>query len=129
MTLGQTARPDQSHRPGQSDQPERRRGDYVSQPGSGTEQLAVSSSYTDIANGVTGQNAAAGLSFTLPVAIPPFQARLVRVLWTSNLCLGRGEANGIHTLALRVRVGWFTRTEVIPQQAWYLVGPSRGHCA
>ena len=98
-------------------------------PGSGTEQLAVSSSYTDIANGVTGQNAAAGLSFTLPVAIPPFQARLVRVLWTSNLCLGRGEANGIHTLALRVRVGWFTRTEIIPQQAWYLVGPSRGHCA
>lgn len=98
-------------------------------PGSGIEQLAVSSSYTDIANGVTGQNAAAGLSFTLPVAIPPFQARLVRVLWTSNLCLGRGEANGIHTLALRVRVGWFTRTEIIPQQAWYLVGPSRGHCA
>ena len=98
-------------------------------PGSGTEQLAVSSSYTDIANGVTGQNAAAGLSFTLPVAIPPFQTRLVRVLWTSNLCLGRGEANGIHTLALRVRVGWFTRTEIIPQQAWYLVGPSRGHCA
>jgi hypothetical protein len=87
-------------------------------PGSGTEQLAVSSSYTDIANGVTGQNAAAGLSFTLPVAIPPFQTRLVRVLWTSGLCLGRGEANGIHTLALRVRVGWFTRTEIISQQGW-----------
>jgi hypothetical protein len=98
-------------------------------PGSGTEQLAVSSSYTDIANGVAGQNAAAGLSFTLPVVIPPLQTRLVRVLWTSDLCLGRGEANGIDTLALRVRVGWFTRTEIIPQQAWYLVGPSRGHCA
>ena len=98
-------------------------------PGSGTEQLAVSSSYTDIANGVTGRNAAAGLRFTLPVAIPPLQTRLVRVLWTSDLCLGQGEANGIHTLALRVRVGWFTRTEIIPQQAWYLLGPSRGHCA
>jgi hypothetical protein len=98
-------------------------------PGSATEQLAVSSSYVDIANGFTGQNVAAGLSFTLPVAIPPLQTRLVRVLWTSRLCLGPGEANGIDTLALRVRVGWFTRTEVIPQQAWYLIGPRGRHCA
>jgi hypothetical protein len=97
-------------------------------PGSGTEQLAVSRSYTDVANGIVGQGAASHLSFTLPVSIPPFQSRLVRALWTSNLCLAKGESNGIDTISLRVRVGWFTRTERIPQQGWYLVGPSQGRC-
>ena len=28
-------------------------------------------------------------------------------------------------LYLRVRVGWFTKTEAIPQEAWYRIGPSR----
>jgi hypothetical protein len=32
-------------------------------------------------------------------------------------------------LILRVRVGWFTRTEVIPlSDGFYLIGPSQGHC-
>lgn len=100
-------------------------------PGSGTEQLTVSEgtrSYQDIANGVVGKSAASGLTFTLPMSIPPFQMRIVRVLWTSDLCLGKGESNGINTLSLRVRVGWFTRTERIPQQSWHLVGPSHGRC-
>jgi hypothetical protein len=97
-------------------------------PGSGTEQLTVSRAYTDIANGFVGQDAASGLTFTLPVSIPPFQSRLVRVLWTSDLCLSPGEGNSIGTLALRVRVGWFTRTEIIPQQSWTLIGPSHGRC-
>lgn len=35
---------------------------------------------------------------------------------------------GIDTLNLRVRVGWFTRTEVVQQQGWYLLGPSHGRC-
>ena len=54
--------------------------------------------------------------------------RLVRVLWTSDLCLQRGESNGIDVLYLRVRVGWFTKVEAIPQEAWYLLGPSHGRC-
>jgi hypothetical protein len=97
-------------------------------PGSATEQLAVSRSYTDVGNGFAGQSVAAGIKFGLPVSIPPFASRLVRVLWTSDLCLGKGESNGIGTLSLRVRVGWFTRTEIIPQQGWYLLGPSHGRC-
>ena len=47
------------------------------------------------------------------------------MLWTSDLCLQRGESNGIDVLYLRVRVGWFTKTEAIPQEAWYRIGPSR----
>jgi hypothetical protein len=97
-------------------------------PGSGTEQVTVSRAYTDIANGVVGRSAASGLAFTMPVSIPPFQSRLVRVLWTSDVCLSPGESGGIDQLYLRVRVGWFTRTEIIPQQGWYLVGPSHGRC-
>lgn len=97
-------------------------------PGARAEQLTASSSYTDIANGVVGSTAAAHLKFGLPVSIPPFQARLVRVLWTSRLCLTPGESYGITTLALRVRTGWFTRTQMIPQQGWYLIGPKGSHC-
>ena len=97
-------------------------------PGSGTEQLAVSRSYVDVGNGFVGQTVAAGIKFGLPVSIPPFESRLVRVLWTSDLCLGKGESYGTGTLSLRVRVGWFTRTEIIPQQGWYLLGPSHGRC-
>jgi hypothetical protein len=95
-------------------------------PGGADEQLAVSRSYTDIANGVIGENAARGIRFSLPISIPPFQTRLVRVLWTSDACLSNGESGGITQIFLRVRVGWFTRTEIIPQQGWYLLGPSHG---
>jgi hypothetical protein len=97
-------------------------------PGSSHEQIAVSRSYTDIANGVVGEIAARGVRFSLPVSIPPFQSRLVRVLWTSDVCLAGGEAGGVNQIFLRVRVGWFTRTEIISQQGWYLTGPSHGHC-
>jgi hypothetical protein len=97
-------------------------------PGSGTEQLTVSRSYVDVANGVVGENAAQNIRFGLPVAIPPLQMRLVRVLWTSDLCLQRDETNGIDVLYLRVRVGWFTKTEAIPQEEWDLLGPSHGRC-
>lgn len=97
-------------------------------PGSATVQIAVSHRYSDIANGVVGQQAAKGITFGLPVSIPPGQSRLVRVLWTSDICLGDGETNGINSLNVWVRVGWFTRAEVIPQQGWYLSGPSDGRC-
>jgi hypothetical protein len=92
------------------------------------EQVTVSRSDTDIGNGFTGESAARGIRFTLPVSIPPFQTRLVRVLWTSEGCLSNGESSGVNQIFLRVRVGWFTRTETIPQQGWYLVGPSHGRC-
>jgi hypothetical protein len=97
-------------------------------PGSASERVAVSRSYTDIANGLAGERVTAGLSFGLPVSIPPFQSRLVRVLWISRTCLSAGEATGIDQIYLRVRVGWFTRTEIIPQQTWDLVGSSHARC-
>jgi hypothetical protein len=95
-------------------------------PGSPHEQVAVSRSYGHIGNGFAGARYGAKRppSFGLPVSIPPGQARLVRVLWTSTICLSKGESQGINTLSLRVRVGWFTRTESIPQEEWDLVGPS-----
>jgi hypothetical protein len=99
-----------------------------SNPGSDREQITVSLSNADIGNGFVGQTAARGVRFSMPVSIPPFQTRLVRVLWTSDVCLGDGEGTGVNRILLRVRVGWFTRTEVIPQQGWYLTGPSHGHC-
>jgi len=61
--------------------------------------------------------------------VPPGETRLVRVLWTSRICLQKGESQGVTRLILRVRVGWFTRTEVIPlSDGFYLIGPSQGHC-
>jgi hypothetical protein len=99
-----------------------------SNPGSEREQITVSLSNADIGNGFAGQTVARGVRFSVPVSIPPFQTRLVRVLWTSDLCLSDVEGAGINRILLRVRVGWFTRTEIIPQQGWYLTGPSHGHC-
>jgi hypothetical protein len=67
--------------------------------------------------------------FALPGVIPPGQQRLVRVLWTSNICSVDGGTSAIDTLALRVRVGWFTRTEIIPlDQAFAVTGKSHGPC-
>jgi hypothetical protein len=49
----------------------------------------------------------------------------VRVLWTSTVCMDAGGAIGGDELALRVRVGWIVRIEVIPLPAgWYLAGPN-----
>ena len=77
---------------------------------------------------INGGGASRSVRFTLPGVIPPGQIRLVRVLWTSNIC-SDGGTSSIDTLALRVRVGWFTRTEIIPLgQAWALGGKSRGPC-
>ena len=94
-------------------------------PGSadGVVQIAVSVFNRDINDG-----GAVPVRFTLPGVIPPGQTRLVRVLWTSNVCLAGGTAS-IDSLALRVRVGWFTRTEIIPLgQAWAVTGKSHGPC-
>lgn len=87
-------------------------------PGPDTEQLAVSTAFQDLGGGVTGSDNT--LTFkALPADIPPFQTRIIRVMWTTT---GGGDYV-IDKLALRVRVGWFTRTEVIPQEAWLLTVP------
>jgi hypothetical protein len=98
-------------------------------PGSGAEQVTVSTTQIHVPGGFSGQRVAGPAAFGLPVSIPPGQTRVVRVLWRSGLCLSTGESNGIGTLALRVRTGWFTRTQVIAQPGWYLAGPSHGRCA
>ena len=50
--------------------------------------------------------------------------------WISDICLdARGAVLVIQQIPLRVRVGWFTRTESIPLgQGWGVSGPSHGLC-
>jgi hypothetical protein len=93
-------------------------------PGSPVAQIEVSVPNLNIEHGGTSRS----VRFTLPGVIPPGQTREVRVLWISNIC-STGGTTSVDTLALRVRVGWFTRTEIIPlDQAWTLAGKSRGRC-
>jgi hypothetical protein len=93
-------------------------------PGSGSAQVRVSPMNLDRGGFPTYH-----LRFYLPFTIPPQQTRALRVQWTSDICLRRGQANGIGQLALRVRIGWFTRTDVIQlPEGFYLKGPSRGPC-
>jgi hypothetical protein len=70
-----------------------------------------------------------GVKFVIPGVIPPHQLRAVRVLWTSTVCdEGTGSATGNDRLALRVRIGWIVRIEVIPLgEGWFVAGPSQGH--
>jgi hypothetical protein len=96
--------------------------------GSQNSQIAVSVRFWNPQDSL-GSGLVHNVRYALPGAIPPHQTRLLRVIWTSDLCLGKGESTGIDTLFLRVRVGWFTRTETIPlDNGWYLVGPSHGRC-
>jgi hypothetical protein len=93
-------------------------------PGSAVVQIAVSVPNQNIENGGSSRS----VRFGLPGVIPPGQIRLVRVLWTSDIC-SSGGTSSIDTVALRVRVGWFTRTEIIPLgQAWAVAGISHGPC-
>lgn len=88
-------------------------------------QLGVSVFNLDVDHGGFIRN----IRFTLPGAIPPHQIRLLRITWISSACLPKGASQSIDSLSLRVRIGWFTRTEVIPlDQAWALAGPSHGRC-
>jgi hypothetical protein len=71
-----------------------------------------------------------GVKFVLPGVIPPHQLRALRVLWISNTCLDRGSYEGNDEIALRVRVGPITRTEVVwLTQGWFVTGPSTGKYA
>jgi hypothetical protein len=90
----------------------------------GFDQTKVGVSVPDraIAEGGTTRNVA----FTLPESIPPHGYRLLRITWLSTMCLeGKGSNFTINNLYLRVRVGWFTRTDVIALGfGWGLSGPS-----
>jgi len=68
------------------------------------------------------------VAFTLPESIPPHGYRLLRITWRSTMCLeGKGSGFTINNLYLRVRIGWFTRTDVIALGfGWGLSGPSAG---
>ncbi len=71
-----------------------------------------------------------GVKFILPGVIPPHQLRAMRVLWFSNTCMQGRSQEGNDEIALRVRVGWITRTEIISlTQGWYVQGPSTGKYA
>ena len=65
---------------------------------------------------------------------PAAQAREIREQITGHLDEALppdadDQSQGVTRLILRVRVGWFTRTEVIPlSDGFYLIGPSQGHC-
>jgi hypothetical protein len=93
-------------------------------PGSRTARIGVSPMNLDNGGFPTWH-----LRFYLPFTIPPQQTRALRVQWVSDICLRKGQTNGIGQLALRVRVGWLTRTEVIQlPEGFYLSGPSHGPC-
>lgn len=69
------------------------------------------------------------LSYRTAGSIPPHQTRALRVLWTSTTCLEKGGTQITEQLTVRVRIGLFTRTEVIPLgRGWALAGPSHGAC-
>ena len=57
--------------------------------------------------------------------IPPHSYRWLRVLWRSYQCYleGPGGSQGTDLLTLRVKVGWITRTEVIPLPTEFAVSP------
>jgi len=73
---------------------------------------------------------------TLPVSVPPHQYRMLRITWISSVCMLGGTKTSnmlndgfisIDSIYLRVRVGWFTWTDVIPLgMAVALAGPSHG---
>lgn len=97
---------------------------YSGSPGAPTAQVVVAT-----ADPYHGGGVFQPLRYVLPGSIPPHQTRALRVMWVSTTCLEKGSAQGVDRLVLRVRVGVFTRTEVIPlDQGVYLSGPSQRGC-
>jgi hypothetical protein len=95
---------------------------YDSPDGFGPVQMGVSVPDREIAHGGMIRNVA----FMLPASIPPHQYRILLITWISKICLeGKGSATVLDRLYVRVRVGWFTRTDIIPLgMGWGLSGPS-----
>ena len=63
----------------------------------------------DDADGYTDQT-----GWVPPASIPPHSYRVIRMLWTSDMCQDPCGDVGFTDVSLRVRVGLFTRTENIP---------------
>jgi hypothetical protein len=60
-----------------------------------------------------------------PGTIPPHSYRLLRILWTSRVCIAPNSWTDIQDVTLRVRVGLITRTEDLQlQTAWAITGTS-----
>jgi hypothetical protein len=69
------------------------------------------------------------IRFVIPGAIPPHQYRELRVTWISNACIEPTGGEAFDSLALRVRIGWITTTEVVPlDRAFGIHGPSHLNC-
>jgi hypothetical protein len=67
--------------------------------------------------------------WTLPAVVPPHSGRLLRVIWTSRQCAQPGAVLPITYVALRVRVGWLTRTEDVNlSPVWALIGNTASQC-
>jgi hypothetical protein len=93
--------------------------------GQGAGRIGVSVPNLNIERGGDSRS----VRFTLPGVIPPHQFRELRVLWKSDTCMMAGGGESIDEISLRVRVGWFTRTEIIPlYESWAVAGPSHGPC-
>jgi hypothetical protein len=67
------------------------------------------------------------VTYALPVSIPPWQSRYLRITWISRGCLTPGEVVGMDSVELRVRVGWITRTEYVAFGQGFYLGHG-GHC-
>jgi hypothetical protein len=110
-------------------------GAFWDSPNGGPQQPRIAVSVPDraIANGGFTRDVAFE---PLPVSIPPHQYRLLRITWVTDVCMLGGKktsnmlADGyesIDTIYLRIRVGWFTRTDVMPlDMGVALAGPSHG---
>jgi hypothetical protein len=70
-------------------------------------------------------------TWVLPGSIPPHSYRVMRVLWTSNVCQIPGSSVGFTSISLRVKVGLFTRTERLQfvNMAFVITGTkASSHC-
>jgi hypothetical protein len=85
----------------------------------------------DVGPGAADGNYNDQTRWLLPASIPPHSYRVIRVLWTSNICQDPRGTVGFTGVSLRVRVGLFTRTEKIPlvHTAFAITGTkASSHC-
>jgi hypothetical protein len=97
----------------------------VNTPAAQKAEVAVSVPNRDINGGGTTRN----IRFTLPAAIAPHQIRLLRIMWVSDICEAKGAATIMDEISLKVRIGWFTKTETIPlAEGWAVSGTAESEC-